>query len=332
MIDHRHALALAATALDFPLDASDRDILEAHVRECAACRAELAAYHRDAARLAALPPIAPPARVRGAIGRAHPVHRFVLLAAAALLFTASAGIALVVGSALRDARIPDVSPAPSTPARSSAEPTAAASIATVTASPVEAPSKLEVACDGTRADIPTPLVRAQADGIHIHFANTSGHELAFGIEDATGLALLGDSIPVVGGTFVYTFGPGSYQLTCGGTTASPFAVVDPDGLYAASEVGCAGGTTDSSDFVAGARGPRGSLLDVARTELRGLQPGDVVEHAGYPQAAGDQFVRVVRHGEVVAVLGYADDGHGGWLLGGTRACPGSNITTVLPKG
>ena len=89
MIDHRRALMLAATALDFPLDASDRAILEAHVRECTACRAELAAYHRDAARLAALPPIAPPARVRGAIGRAHPVHRFVLLAAAALFITAT---------------------------------------------------------------------------------------------------------------------------------------------------------------------------------------------------------------------------------------------------
>ncbi len=330
MIDHRHALALAATALDFPLDASDRGMLDAHLRECAACRAELAAFHHDAARLAALPPIAPPAWVRGVIGKAHAVHRFVLLAAAALLLTASAGIALVVGSALRDARFPDVSPAPSTPARSSAEPTAAASIATVAASPVQAPSELEVACDGTRTDIPTPLVRTQPDGIHIHFANTSGRALDLSIEGAFGGT--GDSIPGVGGTYVYTFSTGSYQLTCGATTASPFAVVDPDRLYAPAELGCASGTTGTSDYVAGARGPRGSLLDVARTELRGLQSGDVVEHAGYPQAAGDQFVRVVRQGEVVAVLGYADDGHGGWLLGGTRACSGSNITTVLPKG
>ncbi len=111
MIDHRHALTLAATAVDFPLDASDRGILEAHVRECAACRAELAAFHHDVARLAALPPIAPPGWVRGVIGKAHRPNRFVLLAAAALLLSASAGIALVVGSALRDARIPDVSPA-----------------------------------------------------------------------------------------------------------------------------------------------------------------------------------------------------------------------------
>ena len=326
MIDHRHALALAATALDFPLDGSARGMLDAHLRECAACRAELAAFHHDAARLAALPPIAPPAWVHGVIGKAQRPNRVVLLAAAALLLTASAGIALVVGSALRDTRIPEVVPAPSTPARPSAEPTAAASIATVAASPVEVPSELEVACDGTHTDIPTPLVRSQADGIHIHFTNTSGRTLDFSIEDVGG-----DGFPVVGGTFVYTFGPGSYRLTCGGTQTA-FAVVDPDGLYTPSELGCGGGTTGVSDYVAGARGPRGSLLDVARTELRGLQPGDVVEHAGYPQAAGNQLVRVVRRGEVVAVLGYADDGHGGWLLGGTQTCSGSKITTVVPPG
>ena len=110
MIDHRRALMLAATAVDFTLDASDRGILESHLGECAACRADTAAFHHDAARLAALPAIAPPAWVRGFIGRAHRPNRLVLLAAAALLLTASAGVALVVGSVLRDARISDVSP------------------------------------------------------------------------------------------------------------------------------------------------------------------------------------------------------------------------------
>lgn len=326
MIDHRHALLLAAGAVDFPLDPADRDILEAHLRECAACRAELAAFHHDATRLAALPPIAPPAWVRGVIGRAQRPHRFVLLAAAALLLSAAAGTALVVGSALRDARIADVSPS-ARPA-----PTVATSLRNGSpepTSPVEALSVLQVACDGTRTDVPTPLVRTQPDGIHIHFTNTSGREQTFGIEGAFG----GETIPAVGGTFVYaTFGPGSYQLTCGGTTASPFAVVDPGGLYTASELLCDSQFSSTSDYGAGARGPRGSLLDVARTELRGLQPGDVVEHAGYPQAAGDQLVRVVRQGQVVAVLGYADDGHGGWLIGGTRTCSGSNVTVVSPKG
>jgi hypothetical protein len=109
MIDHRRALMLAATAIDFPLDASERGVLDAHVRECAACRMEVAAYHHDAARLAALPPTAPPAWVRGAIGRSRRPNRIVLLAAAALLLTASAGVALV-GAELRNARTPDVLP------------------------------------------------------------------------------------------------------------------------------------------------------------------------------------------------------------------------------
>jgi Tol biopolymer transport system component len=111
MINHRQALTLAATAIDFPLGASDRSLLEIHVRECSACRAELGAYRRDAALLATLPSIAPPAWVRGAIGRAHRPHPAVLLAAAALLLTASA-VTLVVGSALRDARTPPAPPAP----------------------------------------------------------------------------------------------------------------------------------------------------------------------------------------------------------------------------
>ena len=110
MIDHRRALTLAATAIDFPLDASDSGILESHIRDCAACRAELAAFHHDAARLAALPAIAPPAWVGGVIGKAHPPNRVLLLAAAALLLAASAGIAILIGGARQDARIPDVSP------------------------------------------------------------------------------------------------------------------------------------------------------------------------------------------------------------------------------
>jgi hypothetical protein len=324
MISHRDALVLAATAIDFPLDASERAFLKAHVHECASCRLDVAAYQHDSARLAALPPMAPPAWVRGAIGRSRRPNRMVLLAAAALVLTAGAGVALV-GAELRNARTPDVPPAPSTPAWSSAAPTAAAPIATVAASPVQAPSELRVTCDGTRTDIPTPLVKTQADGIHIQVANTSGQVLTFGIDGQFG----GETIPAVGGTYVYTFGTGSYQLTCGGT-ASTFVVVDPDLLYTPAELLCDGQSSSTSDYGQGATGPRGSLLDIARMELRGLQPGDVIEHAGYPRSVGGQSVRVVRLGEAVAILGYADDGHGGWLIGGTRTCSGSNITTVSP--
>jgi hypothetical protein len=110
MINHRQALTLAASAIDFPLDATDRGDLDAHVHECASCRADLANYRHDASRLMALPPIEPPRWVRDAIGHKPRPNPVVLLAAAALLLTASAGITLIVGSAISDPRIPNVQP------------------------------------------------------------------------------------------------------------------------------------------------------------------------------------------------------------------------------
>jgi hypothetical protein len=216
---------------------------------------------------------------------------------------------------------------PSGPAQLSSAPTAMASFATTEASPVTAPVVLAVTCDGMHADIPMPLVRTQADGIHVYVVNTSGRTLDVQFEDAAGSPLLGDAVPEAGGAFIYTFGPGGYRLTCG-TTPTSFIVVDPDRLYTPSELLCAVQTSSAVDHAPGARGPHGSLLDIARTELRGLEPGDDVEHAGYPRAAGDQQVRVVRAGQAVSVLEYADDGHGGWLLGGMRTCSGSNVTAV----
>ena len=196
-----------------------------------------------------------------------------------------------------------------------------------------APPELQVVCNGTTTDIATPVVRASVDGVHLRFRNTSGHSLEFGIDDETGLAVLGDSIPAEGAVFVYTLGIGPWQIHCA-EGATRFAVVDPDGLYRSVALGCAdaSGTTGSVDYGEDARGLRGSLLDVARLELRGLQPGDIVERGGYPAAADQQLVRVVRGGQVVAVVTYAEDGRGGWLPGGAQACKGSNVTVEVPPG
>ena len=195
--------------------------------------------------------------------------------------------------------------------------------------PNDALAELLVTCDGTATRIPLPRVRARADGIHVRFANTSGQALPFDVDDATGLAMFGDSVPVGGGAFVYTIGTGVYHLGCGGRFAT-FAVVDPDGIYASTDLGCGNGsgTTGIVDYAESARGIQGSVLDVARLELRGLRAGDLVEPAGYPAAAGERLVRVVRAGRAVAVLGYADDGHGGWLISTTRTCPGAGITVA----
>lgn len=224
---------------------------------------------------------------------------------------------------------PATSPGASASALSSAGP------ATAAASPIEGtadiPIELQVTCTGSATEIGTPRVRARPDGFHIRFTNTSGGALPFGIDDASGLPMLGDEVPAEGGAFVYALGIGAYRVSCGGAPTA-FAVVDPDGIYTSTELGCGNGsgTTGTLDYGQEARGPRGSPLDVARMELRGLEPGDLVERAGYPASDGDRLVRVVRDGQVVAVLAYADDGHGGWLIGTTRTCPGSRITVEAP--
>lgn len=239
-------------------------------------------------------------------------------------------VAIVGCAPVGPAVSPPGSTAPSLTAQLSAEPTAVPSAAPGSDGSVDAPSELVVACDGTRTAIETPAVKAQADGIHVRFRNVSGHLVDFSIEDATGLGGLGDSVPAVGGTFVYPFGVGLYRLGCGGANMA-FAVVDPDGHYTPADLACGtSGTVGSAEYGPDARGPRGAVLDVARLELRGLRPGDIVEAAGYPMAAGTRLVRVVRGGQVVAVIGYEDDGHGGWLTGTTRTCPGANITLEVP--
>ncbi|HEX2754227.1 MAG TPA: zf-HC2 domain-containing protein [Candidatus Limnocylindrales bacterium] len=102
MIDHRHAIELAATAIDFVLDDRDRGQLEEHLHSCESCRFESSAMRRDASSLASLPDLEPPTWVRRAIGRPHGPRRAVLLIAAALVLAATVGVAFAVGATLRD--------------------------------------------------------------------------------------------------------------------------------------------------------------------------------------------------------------------------------------
>jgi len=219
----------------------------------------------------------------------------------------------------------------------SSQPSPVASTAPSAVAPssdVAAPAVLVVMCDGTTTDVAIPRVRARPDGVHLRFTNSSRGDLSFSIDEAGGLALLGGSVPATGGEAVETFAIGDYLVTCGGESV-PFTVVDPDRAYVSAHLTCPGdgggsGASGTADYPLGATGPHGSPVEVARLELRGLQPGDVIEPAGYPRAAGDQLVRVVRDGQVIVVLAYLADGSGGWLLGGTSSCAGSDITTEQP--
>ena len=116
MIDHRSAVDLAATAIDFVLDEGERHDLDEHLATCPSCRADVQALRADAAVLADLPAIEPPAWVRRVIGRPRGPRRAVLLIAAALLLTGTIGAALAVGAALRHevtpVPVPSSEPAP----------------------------------------------------------------------------------------------------------------------------------------------------------------------------------------------------------------------------
>lgn len=112
MIDHRHAIELAATSVDFDLDDDDREQLDAHLRACESCRFEVSGLHRDASALASLPALQPPTWVRRVVGRPHGPRRAVLLLAAALVLATTVGVALAVGATLRDRSAPSTGPAP----------------------------------------------------------------------------------------------------------------------------------------------------------------------------------------------------------------------------
>lgn len=120
MIDHTAARETFATSLDFPLEAAERDVLDGHLRDCAACRSFAASMRADSAVLRDLDfgpvPIAVRANVAIAAEkdrRGGLVGRGVLLAAAgALLLVAIGGGVLSVGSGPQATGLPGLTGVP----------------------------------------------------------------------------------------------------------------------------------------------------------------------------------------------------------------------------
>jgi hypothetical protein len=79
-----------------------------------------------------------------------------------------------------------------------------------------------------------------------------------------------------------------------------------------------------TDYVSGAKGEVGDPVELSRHHFQGLQAGDVVERAGYPGSAYPK-VRVVRAGQVIALVKYRPDESGGWLRDQVSICDGSGL-------
>jgi hypothetical protein len=123
MTEHGQALALAATAVDFPLETASAAALEDHLRTCAACRSEAQGYLRDARWLAELRPLAPPARTRTALLAQRRSRPMGLLAAAALLTGLTLGGLTLAGAVVNELSLaPSPAPLPTPPLLASPSP------------------------------------------------------------------------------------------------------------------------------------------------------------------------------------------------------------------
>lgn len=193
------------------------------------------------------------------------------------------------------------------------------------------PDVANVTCEGATITVDTSVVAAQPDGIHIGVTTIGDTTVAFHVAEDTGpdsaVSSQGRGTSDPTGEIVLTSAPGRYVLSCtapqeGGIGIMSLDVVDPNGSFVPDEPECSNGEAwgMSPAYAPGAAGDRGDPVEIARMRLTGLEDGDAVERAGYPQATGTAIVRVVRDGTVIAKAELFDDGQGGWLLSGLQGC------------
>lgn len=190
------------------------------------------------------------------------------------------------------------------------------------------PAVARIVCDGRTTEVATPRVRARPDGVHITVRNETT-QVEFSALDRFG-AGPGDGVPPGTASFVWPLHPGIGFVRCtrydedpSEVPGVPLEIVDADGVWVSTDLSqkCRTASTFSADYVEGAGGERGTPVDVGRRHFAraGLEPGDVVEEAGY-LADEEVEVRLVRDGEVIAVAKLVDDGAGGWLVPELTRC------------
>jgi hypothetical protein len=188
--------------------------------------------------------------------------------------------------------------------------------------PTPLPDVARIACktDGPPV-VETPAIKPQADGVHLQTVTETGTDLALVIPT------LGTNAPKGTSTQIVDLGPGELTVAC--HSADDFAepptsrleVVDEDGIWVSTELDCPEQFSGVSDYAVGARGETSDPLEAARKAVEGygLEPDDVLERAGYPEAEVAR-VRLVREGEPLALVDLIDDGTGKWLVSMVTGC------------
>lgn len=170
--------------------------------------------------------------------------------------------------------------------------------------------------DGTR--VLTPLVAAQADGVHVEVRNTSDVDL--GISFAT----RGDNADVGTTELVLDSPPGTEEALCTGMDTDPrdtvpFEVVDPQGHWVSTGLDgemCRSTNIDYGEVPAGNADP----IDAARDHLGDqVLEGDELVLAGYPEAAVEK-VLVLRRDGVPIMSVEMFEGTEGWFVHTVTSC------------
>jgi hypothetical protein len=187
------------------------------------------------------------------------------------------------------------------------------------------PDVARVVCEDGGTRVETPSVRPQPDGVHLEVVNNAGSERALAISNAEGG---GAGIGVSPGTStqIVDVEPGALTVACNDPATEarggePLEVVDEDGVWVPTRLGCEEQFSQVVDYIQGAQGETNDPLEAARkaVESYGLEPDDVFERAGYPETELAK-VRLVRSDEVLVVVDLVDDGTGKWLLSMITGC------------
>jgi hypothetical protein len=189
------------------------------------------------------------------------------------------------------------------------------------------PNVLEISCDGGVPSAVDRTVAVQADGLHIRMAGQAppNEQLAFyGRDDfylSTGTETF--SSGSYSGEFTRAAATGIYDVKCFQQGINPNTlnaaaavdVVDPNGYWVSTDLGCPRGDWAALRERAGEY----ATQEAAVQALGGVLPSDTVEPAGYTQDPSNATWRVTRGGNVVAWTGIFGSS-GSWAAGHGVGC------------
>jgi hypothetical protein len=200
-----------------------------------------------------------------------------------------------------------------------------------------------VECGPSGANVLTPEVRPQRDGVHLDVTNTSPGAVMFQVTVPESGGFVQRAESGVNSFTSSDLGPGAYEVRCypesvldpSSEPAASLRITDQDGVWKDDTVACPNDEPAQSvvyDPVPGATGEQTPPEEIARRELgKTVHEGDVVEIGGYPDAE-NPVVRVVRDGHVVAVVYLVRVGEGGILVQHLTSCPEGPTQTEPPAG